>query len=106
MAVAPKIIQTGSVIPKSELLIILGSSKNNPAPINERNLVKNFLHKKYRGIDVETEITTDTILSTFMYPMKLSNPNNEKNNDKKIGHPLFTKIKLIGKFPVSDNSKP
>ena len=51
----------GSVIPKNEFIINLGSKATSDAPITANFLATNFLHKKYTGIIVEIDITTDSI---------------------------------------------
>ena len=52
--------QRGSVIPKNEFIINLGSKAINDAPMIANFLATNFLHKKYTGIVIKTEITTES----------------------------------------------
>ena len=51
----------GSVMPKNEFIINLGSKATSDAPITANFLATNFLHKKYTGIVIEIDITTDSI---------------------------------------------
>ncbi len=93
-------LNTGSVIPKIELEITLGSRINRAPPINETIFGKNFLHKKYIGKTVSTEITIETILwrSTKVWNSPVFNI--LKNTAKNVGHPLLAKINLLGNSPL------
>ena len=55
---APRNTYDVSVIPKNELLIILGSIMKNVEPIIAYFVGTNLVHKRYTGIIVKTEITT------------------------------------------------
>ena len=51
----------GSVSPKNEFIINLGSKAISVAPIIANFFATNFLHKKYTGIVIRIEINTESI---------------------------------------------
>ena len=82
-------MNNGSVRPDIEFWIILGSSTNKDVPINAYGLSKNFLHNRYIGIIVTTEIAIVAKRCTYIKSRKLSDLITENNTDKVNGHKLL-----------------
>src|SRR5438445_12508348 len=63
---ATRKMYNGSVNPRKEFWIILGSKTNTAAPNIGKGISKNRLHKKYTGIMVNKEIDTATARCSVM----------------------------------------
>ena len=62
----PSKMKRGSVSPRREFVIILGSKINKVPPKTANDLAKNFLQSRYTGIIVTTEIVTATARCMFI----------------------------------------
>ena len=72
----------------------------NEAPIMANFLGTNFLHKKYTGTIIKTEINTESNL-WICISVKISfEPKIVKNELTKMGHPLLEGDQLFGNSPV------
>ena len=92
-------IKSGSVIPKVEFKINLGSNAINATPTNAIFLSKNCSHKKYTGIIIKDDNIIEIILCNCIYSKVFSKLIMENQNERNIGHPLLIGVHSTGKCP-------